>query len=59
MFLSLPTFKTYEGPQKCFCLHGLYLPVFTILKIKVDAFADATHSHNYLMGFLIFFFKIS
>lgn len=47
----LPTFKNYWEPQKSFCLYWLYLSIFTVLKIKTDAFAATSTSQNCLMGF--------
>lgn len=53
-FLSrdpLPILKTYGGTSKSFYSYGLYVSIFTVLKIRMDAFAAATTSHNYLMEF--------
>lgn len=46
----LPTFKKLWKASKELGLHGSYLLIFTVFKIRIDAFAAKTASYNYLMG---------
>lgn len=48
---TLPIFKNYGGCPKTFCLYGLHLSLFNLLKIKIDTFSFTTTSQDCLIGF--------